>query len=424
MNRPTHALIIGAGLSGLACAHYLKQAGISFTLLESSDGVGGRVRSDIVDGFTLDRGFQVLLTAYPEARELLDYGKLGLKSFVPGAQIRFNGEFYTVADPWRSPFDCLKSVFNPIGTFKDKLLIGKLRQTVTDGSLKSLYEKQDQTTAEFLTKFGFSKEMLDRFFRPFFGGVFFDKSLCTSRKMFEFTFRMFASGDTSLPTGGMGAISNQLAEKVGPAKIQLNCRVSKVEKNSVILEDGAIIQSDAVVVATEGPEASRLLDKPMVQQMRSTRCVYFAADKAPMSKPILVLNGSGSELINNLCIPSNVNSSYAPPGKSLISVSVMGRDDLPDDGMRQAVLEQLENWYGKEVKSWKHLRTYNIKHGLPDFAAPAMTEVEKSVRLEKGIYVCGDHRDTASIQGALSSGKRAAQALIEDFEAAEKTVAS
>lgn len=424
MNRPTHAVIIGAGLSGLACAYHLKQAGLSYTILESSDGVGGRVRSDIVDGFILDRGFQVLLTAYPDARELLDYDKLCLKSFIPGAQVYYRDEFHTVADPWRRPSDSLKSVFNPIGTFKDKLLIGKLRQSVTSGSLKSLYERKEQSTAELLTQFGFSQNMIDRFFRPFFGGVFFDRTLSTSSKMFEFTFRMFSTGDTSLPAGGMGAISNQLAEKIGKAKIQFNCRVKSLDGQSVTLEDGAMIQSDAIVVATEGPEASRLLYRPMTQKMRSTRCLYFSADKAPFSDPILVLNGGGSELINNLCVPSNVHSSYAPPGKSLISVSVIGRDDLPDDGMQKLVLEQLEKWYGKEVSNWKHLRTYNIKQGLPDFVPPGLAEVEKPTRLEKGIYVCGDHRDTASIQGALSSGRRAAQALIEDFEASAQTVAS
>ncbi len=424
LERPVHATIIGAGLSGLACAYHLKQAGIEFTILESSDDVGGRVRSDVVDGFILDRGFQVLLTAYPDAKELLDYEKLALKSFIPGAQIRINGEFHTITDPWRRPSDCLKSVFNPIGNFKDKLLISKLRQSVTSGSLNSLYEKNEQTTAEFLHQFGFSKGMIDRFFRPFFGGVFFDKSLSTSSKMFEFTFRLFSTGDTTLPAAGMGAISDQLADKIGRAKVQLNCRVASIKGNSVFLENGAMIQTDAIVVATEGPEASRLLQRPMVQKMRSTRCLYFAADKAPMSAPLLVLNGEDSELINNLCIPSNVNSSYAPPGKCLISVSVIGREDLPDDGMKNAVLDQLEAWYGREVSNWKHLRTYNIKQGLPDYAAPALSEVEKSTRLERGTYDCGDHRDTASIQGALSSGRRAAQALIEDFEASAQTVAS
>ncbi len=423
INRKTHAVIIGAGLSGLSCAYHLKKAGVDFTILESSDDVGGRVRSDVVEGFVLDRGFQVLLTAYPDARELLDFDKLDLKSFVPGAIVRFNGEFHTVADPWRRPADCLKSVFNPIGTWKDKLLIAKMRQNVIKTPLRSLYERKDQTTISFLHQFGFSNNIINRFFRPFFGGVFFDRSLSTSSKMLEFTFRMFSLGDTSLPTGGMGAISKQLFEKIGSSKVRFNSPVKELRSNSVLLEDGAVILTDAIVVATEGPEASRLLRKEMVQKMRSTRCIYFAAKKAPMSAPMLVLNGEETELINNLCIPSNVNSSYAPKGQSLISVTVIGRDDLKDVDLEMAVLKQLEAWYGKEVSSWRHLKTYNIKIGLPDYGDLSLAEVEKKVRIVKGTYVCGDHRDTASIQGALSSGKRAALTLIEDFEASLQTAA-
>ncbi len=422
--RATHVVIIGAGLSGLACAYHLKKAGVDFTILEASSSVGGRVRSDIVDGFVLDRGFQVLLTAYPDARALLDFDKLGLKAFIPGAMVRFNGEFHTVADPWRRPSDCLKSLFSPIGTLNDKLLIAKLRRDVTSGSLNSLFERKEQSTIEKLRNFGFSDKIIDRFFRPFYGGVFFDKSLSTSSKMMDFTFRMFATGDTVLPTGGMGAISRQLADKVGSSKVQFNTKVSEIKGNSVVLEGGATIQTDAVVVATEGPESARLLNKAMRSDMRSVRCIYFAAEKAPTAAPILVLNGDTSELINNLCVPSNVNKSYAPAGKHLVSVSVVRRDDMADDEMLKAVLTQLESWYGKEVRQWKHLHTYNIKFGLPDYSHPALADVERPVRIEKGTYVCGDHRDTASIQGALSSGRRAAQALIEDFEARIETVAS
>ena len=423
-NRSTHAVIIGAGLSGLACAYHLKKAGIDFTILEASLDVGGRVRSDVVDGFVLDRGFQVLLTAYPEAREVLDFDKLDLKAFIPGAMVRFNGKFHTVADPWRRPSYCFKSLFNPIGTLKDKLLISGLRQDVTTSSFKSLFERNEQSTIEKLRKFGFSDEMIERFFRPFFGGVFFDKSLSTSSKMLDFTFRMFATGDTVLPTGGMGAISKQLADKVDSSKVRFNCKVSRIEGNSVVLEDGSVIQTDAIVIATEGPESARLLNKTTTTKMRSVRCIYFATEKAPMTEPILVLNGESSELINNLCVPSNVNKSYAPEGRHLISVSVLRRDDLTDEDLRKAVVAQLESWYGKEVRNWNHLRTYNIKFGLPDYAVPALGQVERSARIEKGTYVCGDHCDTASIQGALSSGRRAAQALIEDFKATVETVAS
>lgn len=415
--RPNHVLIIGAGLAGLSCALHLKNANIDFTILEGSDGIGGRVRSDNVDGFVLDRGFQVLLSAYPDAQAILDYDKLALKSFIPGAQVRYDKQFHTVADPWRRPGDCLKSLFNPIGTLKDKLLIAKLKDTVSSGSLRSLYERDETTTQAYLRQFGFSDKIIERFFRPFFGGVFFDNALSTSSKMFEFTFRMFAQGETCLPSGGMGAISKQLAEKVGKSRIQLNSRVKEINDLSVTLTDGTLIQSDFIVVATEGPEAAKLLNMPAADAMRTVKCYYFSADKSPLKSPILVLNADSDGPINNLCVPSDINDTYAPQGKSLISASVIGNDKLICEDLQKHVLNQLESWFGPEVKDWKLLKAYNIKNGLPDNSPPALQNLEKPVRTRPGIYVCGDHRETASINGALASGRRAAEALIEDLEA-------
>jgi phytoene dehydrogenase-like protein len=415
--RSSHVLIIGAGLSGLSCAYHLKKANIEFTILEGSDAAGGRVRSDRVEGFILDRGFQVLLSEYPEAKAMLDYDKLALKSFVPGAQVRYGGRFHTVADPWRRPGDSLKSLFNPIGTLKDKLLIAKLKDTVSSVSLKALYEKDEKTTETYLKQFGFSDRIIERFFRPFFGGVFFDRSLSTSSKMLEFTFRMFAAGETCLPTDGMGAIAQQLVEQVGRSKIQLNSRVAEIKDLSVTLSDGTLIQSDSIVVATEGPEAAKLLAMPPAEPMRTVKCFYFSADRSPLKAPILVLNADSDGPINNLCVPSDVNKSYAPDGKSLISASVIGNDKLICEDLQKQVLNQLESWFGSQVKNWKLLKTYNIKIGLPDNSPPALKQVEKPVRLRDGVYICGDHRETSSIQGALASGRRAAEALIEDFEA-------
>jgi len=421
---PAHAVIIGAGLSGLACAYELKKAKIEFTILEATNAVGGRVQSDIVDGFTLDRGFQVLLSAYPEAKAVLDYEKLDLKSFILGAQIRYKKQFHIVADPWRRPLECLKSLFNPIGTMKDKLLIAKLREAVTRVPLKTIYEKEEYTTEAYLKKFGFSESIINRFFRPFFAGIFFDRSLSTSSKMFEFTFRMFALGETCLPAGGMGAISKQLAEKVGRSKIQFNSHVKEITDKSISLVDGTLIQTDAIVVATEGPEAAKLLSMPAPQKMRSVKCFYYAASRSPLSAPILVLNADEERPINNLCVPSDINPSYAPAGKSLICVSVLNHENLICEDLQTHIMTQLEDWFGDEVKQWKLLKAYDIKNGLPDNSVPALKRVDKTVRYREGVYVCGDHMDTASIQGALASGRRAAEALIEDFEAARAKAAS
>ena len=203
--------VVGAGLAGLRCARRLHEKGVAATVLEASDGVGGRVRTDRVDEFLLDRGFQVLLTAYPEARDALDYRELELHPFYPGAMVQTGGKLVTVADPFRRRWDGLRTALAPVGSLSDKLKVTKLRRRVTSGSLEELFARPETTTREALAADGFSETIVDRFFRPLFGGVLLDRELGTSSRMFEFVYRMFSLGDAALPTRGMGAIPEQLA---------------------------------------------------------------------------------------------------------------------------------------------------------------------------------------------------------------------
>ena len=192
----TDAVIVGAGLAGLACGCELAQRGLSCVLLEASDGVGGRARTDQVDGFLLDRGFQVLLTDYPEAKRLLDYPALQLQSFEPGALVRINGKFHRVSDPWRRPSEAMSTLMAPIGSVSDKLDLGKLRAKLSGDSQEDPQAGQI-STMQYLRDFGFSSAMIDSFFRPFLGGIFLERELLTSSRMFEFVFRMFSSGEAS-----------------------------------------------------------------------------------------------------------------------------------------------------------------------------------------------------------------------------------
>ena len=197
--------VIGAGLAGLACAKVLLARGLQVDLVEASDRVGGRVRTDSHQGFLLDRGFQVLPTAYPECRKSLDYKALDLKAFYPGALVWFEGKFHKVADPWRHPADAVASLGNSVGTFADKLRVSGLRDSVRQGTVEGLFERPDQTTLASLEARHFSHSMIDRFFRPFFGGIFLERELRTSSRMFEFVFRMFSEGNTALPVKGIEA---------------------------------------------------------------------------------------------------------------------------------------------------------------------------------------------------------------------------
>jgi phytoene dehydrogenase-like protein len=204
-------IIVGAGLAGLCCARVLHQAGIPFLIVEASDGVGGRVRTDSVEGFLLDRGFQVLQTAYPEAQAVLDYRDLDLQPFYPGALVYYDGQLHRVGDPLRQPQHFLSTLFSPIGTLADKLRVARLRRRVSQGSIEDLFRRPETSTLAVLKAQGFSDRMITSFFRPFFSTVFFDRELASSSRMFEFVFRMLAAGDTALPAGGMGAIPAQLA---------------------------------------------------------------------------------------------------------------------------------------------------------------------------------------------------------------------
>jgi phytoene dehydrogenase-like protein len=237
--------------------------------------------------------------------------------------------------------------------------------------------------------------------------------------MFEFVYRMFTLGDAALPTRGMGAIGAQLAGGLPPDCVRLGQRVTAVGDDGVTLADGAKLPARAVVVATDGPTASGLLGgEPPAPASVAATCLYFAADRAPVDEPVIILDGDGQGPVNNLCVPSAVAPTYAPPGAALISAAVVERPGLPrGQDLEAAVLGQLADWFGSGVVAWRHLKTYTIPHAQPAQPPGALDPPERPVRLHPGLYVCGDHRDNASINGALASGRRTADAVLEDLEA-------
>jgi phytoene dehydrogenase-like protein len=412
---PRPVVVVGAGLAGLACAVALHRAGRPVMVLEGSDAAGGRVRTDEVDGFLLDRGFQVLLTAYPEAQRLLDYEALGLRAFYPGALVRYGGRFHKLADPWRRPRDAAAALAAQTGSLADKLRVAALRRRVARGSIESLFTRPERTTLEALRAEGFSDTVIQRFFRPFLGGVLLDPDLRASSRMFEFVFRMFAQGDAALPVGGMGAIARQIVAMLPGGTVRTGVRVAAVDESGVRLTTGERVEGSCVVVATDGPEAARLTGAVSDPGSRSVVCVYFAAPEPPLREPILVLNGEGGGIVNNMCVPSIVQPSYAPAGQALVSVSVLGMPAQSDADLENLIRGELAAWFGAGVYKWRHLHTYRIAHAQPDQTPPALEPPQRPVRLRRGLYVCGDHRDNASIQGALVSGRRAAEAVIADM---------
>jgi phytoene dehydrogenase-like protein len=409
--------IIGAGVSGLVCALELTRLGFSVQVLEASDGVGGRVRTDVVDGFRLDRGFQVLLTAYPEARRWLSYEGLALRTFEPGALVHLDGKLHRVSDPLRRPSQMFSSAVAPIGSCRDKLLVARLREELVLATIDEVLTSPESSTMEALRAYGFSRQIIERFFRPFLGGIFLDPDLATSSRMFRFVFRMFALGYAALPAEGMQAIPQQLASALPEGSIRLNTPVGSITGQSVQLKDGEELRAGAIVVACDPAHAEWLLsstDAGVRTAMRGVDCLYFAADRAPVEAPFLVLNGDGSGPINNLCVPSVVAPSYAPAGSHLVSVTVL-KPAINQEITLQHVREQLSSWFGSEAERWQHLRTYHIPEALPDQSLSCGGVRMSPVRVEKGLYICGDHRRTASLNGAMNAGCRAAESLAADF---------
>lgn len=407
-------LIVGGGLAGLCCARELSRQQVPVVVIESEAEIGGRVRTDLVDGFRLDHGFQVLQTAYPEATAQLNYPALRLRPFAPGALIRTQGRFVEMSDPWRRPDKLLSTLFNGVGTFADRLRLAKLRWNVCRHTDAEIRKTPDLSTRRFLLETcGFSPDLVERFFRPWFSGVFLEKELATSSHYFQFLFRIFATGNASLPAEGMAAIPQQLAAALPAGSIRTGTKVTSVSPHAVQLQSGESLEARAVVLAVAGPEAARLSQGSITSPAAcSTTCFYFAAAKAPMSQPLLVLNGDEAGPINNLSVVSNVAPSYAPDSMALISVSVTGEITADLQQIESEVRQQLNSWFGSAVTTWKLLRTYRIPFALPAQPPGSLAAPEKSFRTADGLFHCGDFTASASIHGAMLSGRLAAQQVI------------
>ena len=405
-------VIVGAGLAGLSAARTAQQAGRSVVVVEGSDGVGGRVRTDVVDGFRLDRGFQVLLTAYPEVARQLDLAALSPCAFEPGSMVWLGTRMYVLGDPTRRPGMLWSSALAPVGSVPDKFRLATLLRRLRRADPVALLHADDISTAAALRDAGFSERMIDRFFRPLLGGIQLDARLTASRRMADVILRCLAVGDSVVPALGMQAIPDQLAAGLLPGTVHLRAPVAAVAPGEVRLVDGRVLGAGRVLVATDGPQAARLLREQHVASpaSRTVSCVWFAAGAAPVAQRLIVLDGTLAGPALNVAVMSNVSPHYAPAGQALVAAACPNIPDHQLAGLADAVRAQLRGWWGAQVDSWRVLRTDTIHHGQPDSQPPF--HPKQRVSLGEGLFVCGDHRDTPSIQGALFSGRRTAEAAL------------
>ena len=409
--RDKEIIIIGAGVSGLTAARVLKSAGRKVKIIEATDGIGGRVRTDEIDGYLLDRGFQVLLTAYPEAKRFLDYKSLNLRSFLPGAMILNEKGCSEIGDPLRNPSLLFKTITSPAGTFADKMRMMSLKLKLSATSIDKIFNKSETTTIAYLHHLGFSQKIIDQFFKPFMSGIFLENQLHTSSRMFEYVFKLFSEDDTAVPARGMGMIPKQLAQVLEDDEIILNEKVVHIDGTNVITNLGRAYEADQVLIATEATHMPMPFHRPAAPKNSVTN-IYFTADKAPFTKPFIALNAIPNQLVNNVAVMNQISPYYAPEDKALISVSII-RDV---NGLRSAeliskVMAELQQWF-PDCISWKHLKTYYIPYALPKDEHVENDIAAAALKLRDNVFICGDHLLNGSINAAMRSGRLAAEAIL------------
>ena len=405
-------IIVGAGLSGLSAAVHLHRQGRKVLILEASDRVGGRVKTDSVDGFILDRGFQVLLTAYPEAKKLLNYKDLQLCKMLPGATVLYDGGTFEIADPFRRPKALFSTLFAPVGTILDKINTLWLKNKLQKMSIDTIFTQPEQTTLQQLSDYGFSQKMIQRFYKPFLSGIYLENQLTTSNRMFDFVMKMFSDGDVAIPALGMEEIPKQLVSQLPESSIQYYKKVTTIVENTLILEDGTTFEANQIVIATNANELTKQFlpnQKTTAQQVTN---VYFEARIAPTKKAIVVLNASSTKKwVNNLTVLSNVSKMYAPPEKVLVSISYNGLAPIEDFELAENMKKELEQWYGKQVHDWKMIKTYRINYALPIQDSVKNELSISEIKISDTLFICGDYLLNGSVNAAFKTGRLVAEAM-------------
>ncbi|MDS0134368.1 MULTISPECIES: NAD(P)/FAD-dependent oxidoreductase [unclassified Amycolatopsis] len=399
------AVIVGAGLAGLAAAVTLHRAGVPCTVLEASDDVGGRVRTDVVDGFRLDRGFQILNPAYPAIRRLVDVDALQLGRFWRAVRVSDDDRLSLLGHPLDTPKALRDIAARRYLSAKDLAALGALSARVAAGPAQAIIDRDDRTTLAELRHAGVSARAVETVFRPFLSGVFLEGELATSARFFQLVWRSFLRSAPSLPALGMGELPRQLARGLPTSAVHLETPVEEIGPGEVRTADGTRWPARAVVVATDGSTAARLAGVAEPRWNSGTTW-YFAPPRSPLREPVIVIDARGGPVVNTSVV-SEVCPTYAPPGTALVSASAL--TTLPEGEVRRA----LGRMYRTDATRWPLVARYEIAHGLPSMPPPHA--LRRDVRLGDGMYVCGDHRDTSSLQGALASGTRAARAVLADL---------
>lgn len=405
--------IIGAGISGLVAAFELEKGGFSPIILEASSEIGGRVKTDQEDGFLLDRGFQVLLTAYPEVKKYLDLPALNLKTFEPGAVVFDEKDSYIISDPLRNPLKVLGMAFSRVGSFLDKVKMFSLTQQLKKKSIDGIFQEPSIPTCQYLKNYGFSDQIISNFFKPFFRGIFLEKQLNTSSRMFEFVFKMFSEGHAAIPEKGMGEIPAMLRKQLGKTQIFFNSPVDKVEINKIKLKNGDVLEADRILICTQPDQVMEQLQGQFPKN-KSVITLYFSLQNSFMARPMLGLVPNESHLINNLVFMDDVSESYSTNGRSLLSITVL-ETELEEKSLIKAVQEELEQYSGVNADYFKFVKSYYIKHAIPTVDDMKASIPITECKLTDHVFLGGDYLLNGSINAAMTSGRLVAESVMLSY---------
>ena len=395
-------IIVGAGVAGLIAAEHCEEKGYHPLILEASDRAGGRVKTEQVDGFLLDHGFQVLLTEYAEVQRYLDLGKLDLRHFQPGAAIYSGGRSFRFSDPLRDPSQLWTALFSPIGSLWDKIKIWQLNRQLQNTPREQIFDGNPQSTLDFLRQYGFSERIIQQFFQPFFGGIFLENDLSTPATMFRFVFKMFGKGYAAIPAKGMEELVKQLQAKLQHSTFRFNTPVQEIQENYLVTQTGERLDFDKVIVAGNSTNLIPGL-RGQTQAYHGTYNLYFAANSSPLQAPLIGLIADVDNPINSFCVLSEVSADYAPAGKVLVSVSLKS-DTIATPETVSAALKKVLNRADLELT---HLKTFHIPESLPVVEALRYAIPSTQYALNNSIILAGDQLLNASLDAAMRSGRDA-----------------
>jgi phytoene dehydrogenase-like protein len=406
-NQDKNIYIIGAGVSGLIAAQNLEQKGYVPTILEATGYIGGRVRTEIIDGWILDVGFQVLLDAYPMSKKYLNYADLDLQRLSPGARIYTDNDSSIIGDPLRDTSMLFPTLFSSIGSMRDKLKIFQLNLRLKNTPIATLFNKKEKTTLAYLQYLGFTDKIINQFFKPFFSGIFLECDLHTSSRMFEFIYKMFAEGFATLPKAGIGAIAKQLAGQLKTTQIQLNNEVQKVTTDFITMASGDQYPYDVCIVATD--PSSFLEGYSVKNKWKTCDTLYFSVRVTDVPPPIIHLSALSDTLINNIFYPTSVQR--APdPHHQLLSVTVVKQHSFSSEVLVSQVKGELEKYFS--ITKVKFIKHYAIPRALPDLGSVSYEPNLDLMAYEDKILLCGDHTANGSLNAAMISGEIAAHEVL------------